>query len=102
MAGRSDHRSGVGRHAHLIDAALVIHHDDPEFGYRFIADELADKGISTGRGRVHRLCSQQRIWSAHVKKRGLSRRPGPAVHDDLVERRLTADRPNQGWAQRVA
>ena len=26
--------------AHLINAAVDIHHDDPEFGYRFIADEL--------------------------------------------------------------
>ncbi len=26
--------------AHLINAALDIHHDDPAFGYRFIADEL--------------------------------------------------------------
>ena len=25
--------------AHLINAAIDIHHDDPEFGYRFIADE---------------------------------------------------------------
>ena len=28
--------------AHLINAALDIHADDPAFGYRFIADELAD------------------------------------------------------------
>jgi hypothetical protein len=26
---------------HLINAALDIHHDDPEYGYRYIADELA-------------------------------------------------------------
>ena len=26
--------------AHLTNAALDIHHDDPEFGYRFVADEL--------------------------------------------------------------
>ncbi len=31
--------------AHLINAAIDIHHDDPEFGYRFITDELADQGI---------------------------------------------------------
>ena len=31
--------------AHLINAAIDIHHDDPEFGYRFIADELADQGV---------------------------------------------------------
>jgi hypothetical protein len=27
--------------AQLINTALDIHHDDPAFGYRFIADELA-------------------------------------------------------------
>ena len=35
--------------AHLINAAIDIHHDDPEFGYRFIADELADRGVTAGR-----------------------------------------------------
>jgi putative transposase len=39
--------------AHLINAALDIHHDDPEFGYRFIADELPARGISAGRNRVN-------------------------------------------------
>ena len=29
--------------AHLINAAVDVHHDDPEFGYRFIADELAHR-----------------------------------------------------------
>ena len=27
--------------AHLTNAAIDIHHDDPEFGYWFIIDELA-------------------------------------------------------------
>lgn len=35
--------------AHLINAALDIHADDPEFGYRFIADDLADSRFR-GRG----------------------------------------------------
>jgi putative transposase len=83
--------------AHLINAALDIHADDPEFGYRFIADELADLGITAGENRVQRLCSLQRIWSAFAKKRGLTRRPGPPVHDDLVRRQFTADGPNQLW-----
>ncbi|MBO3088275.1 IS3 family transposase [Cellulomonas dongxiuzhuiae] len=83
--------------AHLINAAIDIHHDDPEFGYRFIADELPARGINAGRNRVHRLCSTARLFSAHAKKRGNARRPGPPVHDDLVERDLTAERPNQLW-----
>jgi putative transposase len=31
------------------------------------------------------------------KKRGLNRRPGPPVHDDLVERDFTAAAPNELW-----
>jgi hypothetical protein len=62
--------------AHLINAALDVHRDDPAFGYRFIADELPARGISAGENKVARLCSQQRIWSAFSKKRGLSRKAG--------------------------
>ena len=83
--------------AHLINAAVDIHHDDPEFGYRFITDELADQGIRASRNRVNRLCSQQRLWSAHSRKRGLSRKPGSPVHDDLVRREFTATAPNRLW-----
>ena len=83
--------------AHLINAAIGIHHDDPEFGYRFIADELAGKGISASRNRVNRLCSLQQLWSAHSRKKGLNRRPGPPVHDDLVLREFTAPAPNVLW-----
>jgi putative transposase len=83
--------------AHLINAAIDIHHDDPEFGYRFIADELPGRGVKASRNRVSRLCTQQRLWSVHAKKRGLSHKPGPPVHDDLVERSFTADATNRLW-----
>ena len=53
--------------AHLINAAVDIHRDDPAFGYRFIADELAAAGISAGENKVARLCSQQQIWSAFAR-----------------------------------
>src|SRR5215212_8515408 len=83
--------------AHLIDAALDIHADDPTFGYRFIADQLTERGITAGENRVARLCSQERIWSIHSKKRGLNRKAGPPVHDDLVDRVFTASAPNLVW-----
>jgi putative transposase len=83
--------------AHLINAAVDIHHDDPEFGYRFITDELPARGVTAGRNRVNRLCTQQRLWSVHSRKRGRSRRPGPPVHDDLVQREFTAPAPNRLW-----
>jgi putative transposase len=83
--------------AHLINAAVDIHHDDPAFGYRFIADELRQLGIAAGENRVARLCSQQRIWSVFAKKRGLSRKAGSPVHDDLVDRVFTAPAPDVLW-----
>jgi putative transposase len=83
--------------AHLINAAVDIHADDPAFGYRLIADELPARGIIAGENKVARLCSQQRIWSAISKRRGLSRRAGPPVHDDLVARQFTASVPDRTW-----
>src|SRR5690242_11197423 len=83
--------------AHLINAAIDIHHDDPAFGYRFIADELPARGVAAGENRVARLCSQQRIWSVFARKRGLSRKAGPPVHDDLVARQFTAQASDRTW-----
>ena len=88
--------------AHLINAALEIHSGAPEFGYRLVADELAEHGITAGENRVARLCSLQRIWSLHSKKRGLNRKAGPPVHDDLLAipgggRDFTAPAPNRKW-----
>ncbi|MDQ0078281.1 transposase InsO family protein [Arthrobacter oryzae] len=83
--------------AHLVNAALDIHADDPAFGYRFIADELPGKGILAGENRVQRLCRDHGIWSVFSKKRGLNRKPGPPVHNDLVERDFTATAPNELW-----
>jgi len=76
-----------------------VHEDDPEFGYRFISDELERAGHSVGERRVWRLCSEHRIWSTTTKKaRGSSgKRPGPAVHDDLVQRNFTAPAPDRVW-----
>jgi putative transposase len=84
--------------AHLVDAAREIHADDPVFGYRFIADELAaEHGIRASENRVHRLCSSHGIFSVLHRRRGRGLRPGPAVHDDLVHREFGAARPNELW-----
>ena len=83
--------------AYATNAALEVHAQDPGFGYRFIADELTDAGHDVSERRVWRLCSQARIISAHARERGKSRRPGPPVHEDLVERDFTAAGPNQLW-----
>ena len=83
--------------AYLINAAYDIHRDDPAFGHRFIADELPARGITAGLNRVARLCAQQKIWSVFAKQKGLSRRAGPPVHDDLVHKVFTADAPDRLW-----
>jgi putative transposase len=83
--------------AHLLNAAVDVHHDDPEFGYRFITDELHTQGLRASRNRVNRLCTMQKLWSVHARKRGHYRRPGPPVHDDLVGREFTAEAPNTLW-----
>ncbi len=53
--------------------------------------------MQASRNRVNRLCSSQRLWSVHSRKRGLNRKPGPPVHDDLVGRDFTAKEPNVTW-----
>lgn len=84
--------------AHLINAAIDIHADDPEFGYRLIADDLvAVHGISTSENRVQRLCSAHGISSVLSRKKRKGRKPGPPVHDDLVRREFTATAPNHVW-----
>jgi transposase InsO family protein len=85
--------------AHTINAIVDVHADDPEFGYRFIADELERAGQPTNERRVWRLCRDQRIWSTTIRKgrRGSGKRPGPAVYDDLVRRNFTATHLDEVW-----
>lgn len=84
--------------AHLTNVIVDIHAEDPEFGYRFIADELERAGHEVGENRVQRLCREHKIWSTTTKKsRRNSKIPGPAVHDDLVNRDFTATAPNVTW-----
>jgi transposase InsO family protein len=85
--------------AYVTNALVDAHRDDPAFGYRFLADELDRAGHRLGERRVWRLCSQQKLWSTTVRKgrRGSGKRPGPAVHDDHVQRNFTAPAVNKVW-----
>ena len=68
------------------------------FGYWFISHEIeAESGLTATEGRVWRLCSEQPLWSVFSRRRGLSRKAGPPVHDDLVLRDVTADTRDQHW-----
>lgn len=84
--------------AHLINAALDVHGDDPEFGYRLIADELIHAmGFNVGENRVQRLCALQGISWAIIKRCGPGKKAGPAVHDNLVNRDFHAESINVKW-----
>jgi putative transposase len=85
--------------AHTTNVIIDVHDDDPEFGYRFIADELEQAGHRSCERRVWRLCRNQRAWSTTTKKgrKSSGKTPGPAVHDDLVQRVFSAPAPDQVW-----
>ena len=85
--------------AHLANAIVDVHAGDPEFGYRFIADELEAAGRRVGERRVWRLCRQHEVWSATTRRgrKGSGKTPGPAVHDDLVQRQFSAPAPDTVW-----
>ena len=85
--------------AYLANAIIDIHADDPAFGYRFIADELEADGHQASENRVHRVCREHKIWSTTSRKgrKGSGKRPGPAVHDDLVKRVFTAEHLDEVW-----
>lgn len=84
--------------AWLINALRDAHGHDPAFGYRLLADEITADGHVVSERRVWRLCSREDIVSVISKcGRGKGRRPGPAVHDDKVQRVFVANGPNEIW-----
>jgi putative transposase len=84
--------------AYRANALFDAHRDDPEFGYRFLLDEARDAGEPMAKRTAWRICSDNGWWSAFgKKKRGKNGKPGPPVHDDLVQRDFTAAAPNQLW-----
>jgi transposase InsO family protein len=85
--------------AYRADALFDAHRDDPEFGYRFLADEARAAGQPMVERTAWKICSAMGWFSAFSRKRrrGKGGRPGPPVHDDLVKREFTADGPNRLW-----
>lgn len=84
--------------AYRADALFDAHRDDPEFGYRFLADEARDAGVTMAERTAGRICSDNGWFSRFgKKKRGKGNKVGPPVHDDLVRRDYTAHAPNRLW-----
>jgi putative transposase len=84
--------------AWLANAIFDAHCDDPEFGYRFLADEVRAAGFEVGDRTVWRICSENGWWCSFGKRKTRkATRPGTPAHDDLVCRVFTAAEPNQLW-----
>ncbi|GAA2238386.1 hypothetical protein GCM10010401_08280 [Rarobacter faecitabidus] len=65
-------------------ALFDAHRDDPEFGYRLLADEARGVGEAMSDRTAWRIASANGWWSAFRKKRSKNdMKPDPAVHDDL-------------------
>jgi putative transposase len=83
--------------AYRANALFDAHREDPEFGYRFLADEARAGGAGMADRTAWRICRDNRWWSVFGKKRGSVKKAGPPVHDDLVRRDFTASAPNRLW-----
>jgi putative transposase len=70
--------------AYRANALFDAHRDDPEFGYRYLADEAEAAGQPMAARTAWRLCSANAWFSAFGKGRAKNgKKPGPPVHDDL-------------------
>ena len=84
--------------AYLANAIFDAHRDDPEFGYRFLADEVRQAGHDVSDRVVWRICRDFGWWSCFGKpKRSKGSKPATPSHDDLVHRDFTATAPNELW-----
>ncbi len=85
--------------AWLTNAIFDAHRDDPEFGYRFLADEVRAAGWDASDRTVWRIASENGWWCRFGKPRRNRKAgaPATAAHDDLVRRQFAAAGPNQVW-----
>ena len=81
----------------LIAVLRELHADDPEGGYRVLADDITELGYTVSERRVWRLCRVAGIQSVIVTRTSRYKKAGSPVHDDLVQRQFTAEGPNQLW-----
>lgn len=84
--------------AYLVNALFDAHRDDPEFGYRFLADEARAVGFYAADRTIWRICSDNGWWNSFGKRRSKKRStPGAPAHDDLVRRDFSAAASNRLW-----
>ena len=92
--------------AELVAVLRELHEDDPEGGYRVLADDITELGYQLSERRVWRLCHKAGIRSVFTRRKTRYKKAGEAVHDDLcawtdrhgvTRHRFTAEAPNELW-----
>ena len=81
----------------LIAVLHQLHDDDPEGGYRVLADDITELGYTLSERRVWRLCRIAGIQSVFTTRKTRYKKAGAPVHDDLVNRQFSAEGPNTLW-----
>ncbi len=84
--------------AYLANAVFDAHRDDPEFGHRFLADEVRAGGFDVCDRTVWKICQKNRWWSVFGKPKAAKKaKAGSPAHDDLVRRHFSSAAPNELW-----
>lgn len=91
----------------LTDRIFNAHCEDPEFGYRFIVDEVRAASFNVAERTVWRICSANCWWSSLGKKCGKhGKKLGSPVREDrrastykhrVVRHEFAAGRANELW-----
>jgi hypothetical protein len=91
----SDRELDAAYHA---SAIFDAHRDVPEFGHRFLADEVRHAGHAACDRTVWRPCTPNGWWSRFGKPKPYKgAKAGPPARDDLVKRDFTATALNKLW-----
>ena len=93
------HRRRARLQAHRANALFDAHRDDPEFGYRFLADEARDAGQPMAERTAWRICSDNGWWSRVRQEDAAARNASPARRSTTTWCGATSPhrRPNQLW-----
>lgn len=88
--------------AYRADALFDAHRDDPEFGYRLLADEAASEGEVMCERTAWKICSSNAWWSSFGKKRAKNGQvAGPARARGPGSPRLHRAGAQQAMADRL-
>lgn len=80
---------------------MLRHDEDPDGGYRVLAEDLTDLGYVVSERRLWRLCRAAGVQSVISARKRRDRSAGAAVRDDPVQRAFNVDGPDQLWPTHI-